>query len=219
MRSDHLETNDAIDRTGAPAGEIAPGIELTAGGAAAVARPGLGRPAGAFWRTDTRALMGAIFMGLTFVLSQQVAHRIDGVLWPTLVIMGGISWATFTGLAVLLFRQPAALIMGGVQALIAVGTGLSPLAPFFIPANASGALVYSLVSARLSMERWSHHLIAQLATNLAGNLWVALGLYVILDLPVPVILVSSTITATAGTIGSSILTRRLHRSVVRSGLA
>jgi hypothetical protein len=203
MSSDHLEAVSFSD-TGA-------------GSAAAVALPRTAAPV--FWRTDTKALLGAIFMGLTFVLAQQVAHRIDGVLWPTLVIIGGISWATFTGLSVLLFRQPAALIMGEVQALIAVGTGLSPLAPFFIPANASGALVYSLIARRLSMGKWVHHLLASAATNVAGNFWVAIGLYVILDLPIDVVVVSSIITATAGTIGSSVLIQRLHRTVVRSGLA
>ncbi|GAB4248765.1 MAG: hypothetical protein Kow00129_09550 [Thermoleophilia bacterium] len=178
-----------------------------------------GKRAVVFWRTDTRALVGAVLMGLAFVVAQQLTHRVDNIFWPTLVIFGGISWATFTGLAALLFRQPAALIMGETQALIAVGTGLSPLAPFFIPANGLGALTYSLVAWRLSMQKWTHHLLAQAATNVVGNLCVAVGLRVILELPYPVIIVSSSVTALAGTVGSTILTHRLYRSVKSSGLA
>lgn len=174
--------------------------------------------AGAFWRTDTRALVGAVLMGLAFVVVQQVAHRIDGVLWPTLIIIGGITWATFTALSVLLFRQPAGLIMVETQALVAVVTGLSPLAIFFIPANGFASLAFSLVSRRLSMERWSHHLAAQLATNVVGNACVAVGLRTILELPWPVVIVSSAITAAAGTVGATILTRQLHASLRAAGV-
>jgi len=176
------------------------------------------RPA-RFWRTDTRALVGAVVLGVAFVLVQQVAHRIDAVLWPTLIIIGGITWATFTGLITLIYRQPGGIIMGETQALVAVATGLSPLALFFIPANGFGSLAYGAVAWRLSMERWSHHFLAQLACNVVGNACIAVGLYVVLGLPTPVVLVSSAVTAAAGTVGSTILTRRIYTAVRSSGLA
>lgn len=171
------------------------------------------------WRTDTKALVGAVVLGVAFVLVQQIAHRIDNVLWPTLIIIGGITWATFTGLITLIFRQPAGIIMGETQALIAVASGLSPVAVFFIPANGLGSLAYSLVAWKLSMEKWSHHFLAQCLTNIVGNLCVAVGLYTILQLPLPVVIVSSAITATAGIIGSTILTKLVFDALRRAGLA
>ena len=86
-----------------------------------------------FVRLDTKALVGAALLGIVFVLVQQIAHRIDALINPASVIIGGITWATFTGLVALLFRQPAGVITGEVQAFVALATGLSPLAPFLYP--------------------------------------------------------------------------------------
>lgn len=172
-----------------------------------------------FARLDTKALVGAALLGIVFVLVQQIAHRIDALINPACVIIGGITWATFTGLVALLFRQPAGVITGEVQAFVALATGLSPLAPFFIPANALGSLSYSLVARRLSMTKWSHHLLAQILTNLTGNACVAFGLKIVLNLPIPVIVVASSITATAGIIGGTFLTKLTYTNLQKSGLA
>lgn len=169
-------------------------------------------------RFDTKALVGAVFLGVVFVLVQQIAHRIDAVINPASVIVGGITWATFTGLVVLLFRQPAGIITAEVQAFIALATGLSPLALFFIPANGLSSLAYSLVSWKLSMDKWSHHLLAQIVTNVVGNICVAIGLHVILKLPVPIILVAAGMTTTAGIIGGTILTKIIYDNVRKSGV-
>jgi hypothetical protein len=171
-----------------------------------------------FLRIDTRSLVGAVLLGLVFVLVQQIAHRIDGMINPACVIVGGVTWATFTGLVVLLYEQPAGIITGEVSALTALATGLSPLAPFFIPANGLGSLAYSLVAWKLSMKRWSHHFLAQLATNVVGNICVAVGLKLLLDLPTGVILVAAGITTTAGIIGGTILTKLLYENILRSGV-
>lgn len=171
-----------------------------------------------FWRTDTKALVGAVVLGVAFVLVQQIAHRIDAAIWPTLIIIGGITWATFTGLITLVFRQPAGLIMAETQALIALATGLSPVALFFIPANGLGSLAYSLVAWKLSMDKWLHHFLAQLVTNLVGNACVAVGLYTILKLPLNIVLISSAITASAGIVGSTVLTKKLSDNLRKAGL-
>jgi len=172
-----------------------------------------------FVRLDTKALVGSALLGIVFVLVQQFAHRIDALINPACVIIGGISWATFTGLVALLFRQPAGVITGEVQAFVALATGLSPLAPFFIPANALGSWSYSFIARRLSMTRFSHHLVAQIFTNLTGNACVAIGLKLILNLPIPVIVISSSITATAGIIGGTFLTKSIYTNLKKSGLA
>ncbi len=170
------------------------------------------------WRTDTKALVGAVVLGVAFVLVQQVSQRIDAAVWPTLIIFGGITWATFTGLITLIFGQPAGVIMGETQALIAIATGLSPLALFFIPANGLGSLAYSLVARGLTMEKWSHHLAAQILCNVVGNLCVCIGLLTILHLPLLVAVISSSITAAASIAGSTILTKLLADALRKSGL-
>lgn len=171
-----------------------------------------------FWRTDTRALVGAVLLGIVSMLLQQISIRLDAVIWPPLIILGGIAWATLTGLITLIFRQPAGMIMGGTQAVIAVATGLSPVALFFIPTNLLTSLIYSAIAQKLSMEKWSHHLFAQSVINIFGNIIVGFGLYTILKLPVEVVIVSSAVTAAAGIVGATILTKLLFKSLRRAGL-
>ncbi|MGO9119168.1 MAG: hypothetical protein ACLQPD_16370 [Desulfomonilaceae bacterium] len=175
----------------------------------------LGMP---LFRVDTRSLVGSVLLGLVFVLVQQVAHRIDALISPAVVIVGGVTWATFTGLVVLLFRQPAGLITAEVAAFVAVASGLSPLAMFFIPANGLGSITYSLVSCKLPMRTLLHHLIPQMFTNVVGNACVAIGLRIILNVPWPIILFLAAITSTAGIIGGTLLTRLVYNHVIKSGV-
>ncbi len=168
---------------------------------------------------NTKSLVGAVLLGLVFVLVQQIAHRIDALINPACVIIGGVTWATFTGLVVLLYRQPAGIITAEVAAFTGLATGLSVLAPFFILANGAGSIVYSLVSWKLPMRTWLHHFLAQLATNLVGNLLVAIGLRVLLHLPFGVILVAAGITTLAGVVGGTILTKKIYENIHHAGLA
>jgi hypothetical protein len=101
---------------------------------------------------NTKSLVGAVLLGLVFVLVQQIAHRIGALINPASVIIGGVTWATFTGLVVLLYRQPAGIITAEVAAFTGLATGLSILAPFFILANGAGSIVYSLVSWKLPIR-------------------------------------------------------------------
>lgn len=171
-----------------------------------------------FTRMDTKALVGAVFLGIVFVLVQQVAHRIDAMIMPSSVIVGGVTWAIFTGLVVLLYEQPAGLITAELEAIIAIASGLSPLAVFFIPANGLASLVFSLVAWRFSMDKWTHHLLAQIASNVVGNICVGFGLSMVLHLPLPVILISSGITTLAGITGGTVLTKIIYDNVKKSGV-
>lgn len=169
------------------------------------------------WKVDTKSMVGAVIMGIAFILVEMLTSRIDAMLWNPLIIVDGITWATFTGLMTLVFRQPGGIIMAEIQALSAIATG-NPLGLFFIPANGAGSLVYTLFAWKLSMEKWSHHFVAQLFTNFIGNAFVAFGLIYVLKLPVSVAVTSSIITASAGTIGSTVLTKKLYDSLRRSGI-
>ncbi len=68
------------------------------------------------------------------------------------------------------------------------------------------------------MKTWFHHFLAQLATNLIGNLFVAIGLRVLLHLPLGVILVAAGITTAAGVIGGTMLTKKIYENVQQAGL-
>ncbi|RBP63800.1 hypothetical protein DES36_10916 [Alkalibaculum bacchi] len=169
-------------------------------------------------RFDTKALVGAVILGIVFVLVQQIAHRIDALINPASTIIGGVTWAMFTGLTVLLFKQPAGLITVEVQALVAVASGLSPLSIFFIPSNGLASIGYTLVTWKFSMEKWSHHLLAQIVSNVLGNIVVGIGLYMVLAVPIPAILVSSTITTLVGVVGGTILTKKVYEGIHKSGV-
>ncbi len=175
------------------------------------------RTAKPMWTVDTKSMVGAVIMGIAFILVEMLTSRIDAMLWNPLIIIDGITWATFTGLMTLIFRQPGGIIMAEIQALSAIATG-NPLGLFFIPANGAGSLVYTLFAWKLSMEKWSHHFVAQLFTNFVGNAFVAFGLINILKVPVSVAIVSSIITASAGTVGATITTKMLYNSLRRSGI-
>ena len=162
--------------------------------------------------------MEQVILGVVSMILQQVSMRIDQAIWTPLIILGGITWATLTGLITLQYGQPSGIIMGETQAIIALVTGLSPVALFFIPANFLSSLAYSLVAWKLSMDKWSHHFLAQCATNIVGNICVGFGLYSILKLPPNVAIVSSCITALAGIIGATILTKLISDALHRSGI-
>lgn len=170
------------------------------------------------FRTDTKALVGAVIIGIVFVIMEQVTGRIDGVLDPTLLLLNGTCWAFFTGLIVLMYKQPAGIIAGLVEAITAMATAYSPLAFFFLFANTLGSLVYSLIAAKLSMTKLSHHLGAMLGCNVAGNLCVTVGLIYVTHLDWKIALLSSALTALVGTVVAGILTKKVYASLKRSAL-
>ncbi len=187
----------------------------------------VGKPQGAkdlqraqgFWRFDLKAIVGGVFLGLVMALLVGLGDRADTALTGgAFPILGGVSWATMMGISTLLCGQPGGMIAGLIQGFVDIATGASPLAPIFPIVNAVGSLAYFLVAWRLPMDRWSHHLVAQIAGNLTGDALVAVGLYYILDLPVPVILVSTGVTAVSSIIGGTILTRLVAEAVRRSGV-
>lgn len=171
-----------------------------------------------FWRTDTKALVGAVVMGIVFVLVQQLTVRIDTLLDPSLNLFNGITWAVFTGLIALVYRQPAGLITGEIQAFVCLISGASPLAPFFILANGLGSLAYSAVAQQFSMERWGHHFLAMLACNFVGNIFVSIGLMVVLKLTLVPAILASLLTIAVGTVGGTIIVKPLAGVVKNSGL-
>ncbi len=172
-----------------------------------------------FWRFDLKAIVGGVFLGLVMALLVGLGDRADTALTGgAFPVFGGVSWATMMGISTLLFGQPGGVIAGLIQGFVDIATGASPLAPIFPVVNAAGSLAFSLIAWKLSMNRWGHHLLAQIAGNLVGDALVALGLYYILELPVDVILVSTGVTAVASTIGGTILTRLVAGAVARSGV-
>ena len=191
---------------------------MATGPMTAFVNPDDAQPA-AFWRLDSRALVGGVLFGVVMALLVSTADRMDTALTGgAFLIFGGMSWATIMGVSTLLCRQPGGVIAGVMQGILAIVTGASPLGPIFPIVNAAGSLAYSLVAWKLSMKTWWHHLLAQIAGNVIGNLLVSVGLYYILQLPLSVILVSSGITAVASIIGGTVLTKLIAESIAKSGV-
>lgn len=171
-----------------------------------------------FFRTDTKALVGSVIVGILFVIMEQVTGRIDGILDPTLLLLNGTTWSFFTGLIVLMYKQPAGIIAGLVEAIVAMATAYSPLAFFFLFANTIGSIGYSLAARHLSMEKLSHHILAQIACNIPGNFCVMIGLIYVIHLDWKIALLTSTITTVVATIVAGILTKSIYGSLQKSSL-
>ena len=170
------------------------------------------------FRTDTKALVGSVIIGIVMLIMMQVTGRIDAVLDPTLLLFNGTCWAFFTGLIVLMYKQPAGIIAGLVEAFVAMATAYSPLAFFFIFANTVGSIAYSLISIGFSMKKLSHHILAMLGCTATGNFCVMLGLIYVLHLDWKVALVTSSITTLVGTIVAGILTKSVYEALQKSTL-
>jgi len=170
------------------------------------------------FRTDTKALVGSVIIGIVMLIMMQVTGRIDAVLDPTLLLLNGTCWAFFTGLIVLMYRQPAGIIAGVVEAVVAMASGYSPLGFFFLFANVLGSIVYSIISSKFSMEKLSHHIVSMFGAAVTGNLCVMVGLIYVFHLDWKIALLSSSLTATVGTIVAGILTKSVYRSLQKSAL-
>lgn len=170
------------------------------------------------FRTDTKALVGAVIIGILFVIMEQVTGRIDSILDPTFLFLNGTTWSFFTGLLVLMYKQPAGVIGGLVEAFVAMATAYTPLAFFFIFANTIGSIAYSIVARNFSMEKLSHHFFAQIGCNVAGNLVVMIGLISVYHLEWKVALFTSLATTVVATIVAGILTKKVYASLQKSAL-
>lgn len=174
----------------------------------------------AIFRTDTKALVGGVILGIVFVIACQISGQIDNLL-PTgkagMYLINGSIWAFFTGLITLTYRQPAGLIAAEVEALISIW--YSPLWIAFIFANAVASIAISLVAAKLPMTKWSHHIIAQFFCNVSGNACLCVGLVLIFGMPINVAIIESLIIVAVCWPISTILTKICYDKVKNSGLA
>ena len=173
---------------------------------------------GKLFRTDTKALVGSVIVGIVFLIMMQVTGRIDAILDPTLLLLNGTCWAFFTGLIILMYKQPAGIIAGIVEAIVAMASGYSALAFFFLFANIAGSIAYSLIASNFTMEKLRHHIIAMFGCAVAGNFCVMIGLIYAIHLDWKIALLSSSLTASVGTIVAGILTKSVYGSLQKSAL-
>lgn len=171
-----------------------------------------------FIKTDTKSLVGSVIMGIVFLIMMQVTGRIDGILDPSFLLLNGCCFVFFTGLIFLMYRQPAGIIAGLVEALVAMATGYSPLAVVFLVANVVGSVVYSLIAVRLPMEKYRHHIGVECACAFSANAVIALGLIFIMELPVPVAIFCQVINSLFGTFVGGVLTKKVYDAVRKSHL-
>ncbi len=172
-----------------------------------------------YWRTDTKALVGGVFLGIVFTIICVLADVIDAVLDPSLALLGGTVWAIFTAIIVMTYGQPAGIIGGAMQALISMATGMSPLGFFFIFANCIGSVVYISIARNLSMKSLRDYVIVQFITSLVGFFFVGMGTMIVYSLPFNVALACAVIGVVVTTIVAPLITKNVVTSIKRSGLA
>lgn len=172
---------------------------------------------GKLWRWDLKAIVGSVLLGVVMTVLGAVFERIDTALTGgSFVILGAVNFYTIAALSALLFRLPGGLITGETNALIAVATGTSPMAPWFIPTNAAFAIIYAVVCWKMRMDQWWHHLVANAIGVWLSMLLILWGLLVTIELPLNIALTSYAVTSVAGTIGATILSKLIADSVDRS---
>lgn len=170
-------------------------------------------------RTDTKALVGSILMGIVFVIAGQASGFIDNLL-PTgkmgMYLINGTVWATFTALIVLLYKQPAGIIAGLVQAVVSIW--FSPLWIAFVFANTIASIGVSIVISKFAMDKWGHYVVALLLCNVLGNIVVGIGLILIFQLPTNIAIIESAIVTLVCWPFSTILTKWMYENIKKSGL-
>jgi hypothetical protein len=172
---------------------------------------------GKLWRWDLVAIVGSVLLGVVMTVLAAVMERVDTALTGgAFVILGAINFYTIAALATLLFRLPGGLIAGQTNAFIAVATGTSPMAPWFIPTNAAFAIIYALVIWKFRMDRWWHHLLANVLGVWLSMLIIAWGLLVTIELPLNIVVISYLVTSVAGSLGATVLSIVLANAVDRS---
>lgn len=172
-----------------------------------------------YWRTDTKALVGGVFMGIVFTIVCVLADVVDAVLDPSLALLGGTVWAVFTAIIAMIYGQPAGIIGGAMQALISMATGMSPLGFFFIFANCIGSLVYISLARIMDMKISRNYVMIQFVTSLVGFFFVGIGTMVVYSLPFNVALACALIGVVVTTIIAPPITRSVVTKIKKSGLA
>ena len=171
------------------------------------------------FKTDTKSLIGAVVMGIVFVIACQITGQIDNMLpWGKMgmYLINGTVWAFFTGILTLLYKQPGGLIAAEVEAIISVM--YSPLWVAFIFANGIASIWVSFVAAKYDMTKWSHHIIAQAGVCVLGNIIVSIGLVFILGLPVNVAAIETLILIAVTWPLATIVTKKVYDALLKSGM-
>lgn len=171
------------------------------------------------FKTDTKSLIGAVVMGIVFVIACQITGQIDNMLpWGKMgmYLINGTVWAFFTAILTLLYRQPGGLIAAEVEALISIM--YTPLWPAFIFANGIASIWVSFVAAKYDMTKWSHHIIAQAGVCILGNIIVSIGLVLILGLPVNVAAIETVILIAVTWPLATIATKKVYDALMKSGM-
>lgn len=172
---------------------------------------------GQLWRWDLKAIVGGVLFGVLMTVLAQIFERLDTALTGgAFVVLGAVNFYTIASLSTLLFRLPGGVITGLTNAFIAIATGTSPMAPWFVPTNTLFAIVYALVAWRLPMNRWQHHLMATGIGVWVSMLIILWGLLVTIKLPINIALASYVVTSVAGTVGGAILTMLIANAVDKS---
>ncbi len=172
------------------------------------------------FRTDSKALVGSVILGIVFVIACQATGFVDNLMpWGKvgMYLINGSVWALFTGIIALLYKQPAGIIAAEVEALISVL--FSPLWICFIFANAISSAAMSVVASKLSMEKLWHHIVAQFFVNFLGNCVIGVGLVKIYSLPVKVAVIESLIVFAVCWVVASVLEKVVYDAIKKSGLA
>lgn len=100
------------------------------------------------WPTSTQVIMASLFLALGFIVSMQVAERLDTVMFGGIApIWGTILFTPWLIAGGIFFGLSGALIVANINPVVANLTATSPLAPLFFVAN-------TLYGATIALFAW-----------------------------------------------------------------
>lgn len=98
------------------------------------------------WRTDTKAIVGAILLAVVFSINMQITERIDtATTGGTFPWLGSMFISLWFPVACVYYGLTGALIVANFNPIIAVLTATHPLAPSFFFANMAYTIPFTFI--------------------------------------------------------------------------
>ena len=107
-----------------------------------------------FWRTDTRAIVGAVLLAVCFTVNMQLTERIDTALSGGVIYWFGTTFCNiWFASAVIYFGMTGGLLAANFNPIIAVLTATSPMAPRFFLDNSLWVVPTAFMAAHYFKSR------------------------------------------------------------------
>ena len=122
-----------------------------------------------WFRFDTKAIVGAVLLGVVMVLIQEITERVDtAITGGTWFPLAGGTHSTVLVLSSIFYRLPGAWITGEMNAIAAVIFDNTPVGPAFAFNNFIYPIIAVAITRFISMRKWWHYAVLLIPSILIG---------------------------------------------------